>query len=151
MAALMALQKIELVPPKLARTANVVAVAATVYSLYALYSSGAQAMLYGGIVTFAGWMRYGLVAGQGPGRDTGLSSRETLAPPSGGHRPRQTPGSTCERGRSVAVGSRRGAKPTGGDRVVHRVCGRVVRCLGRDLEGFASGRDRERLGPGVAG
>jgi hypothetical protein len=62
MAALMALQKIELVPRKMARTANVVAVLATAYSLYALYSAGEQAMLYGGLVTFAGWMLYGLVA-----------------------------------------------------------------------------------------
>jgi putrescine:ornithine antiporter len=62
MAALMALQKIELVPPKLARKANIVAVIATVYSLYALYSSGEQAMLYGGLVTFGGWILYGLIA-----------------------------------------------------------------------------------------
>ena len=64
MAALMALQKIELVPRKMARTANAVAVLATIYSLYALYSAGEQAMLYGGLVTFAGWMLYGLVAGK---------------------------------------------------------------------------------------
>ena len=66
MAALMALQKIELVPRKMARTANVVAVLATIYSLYALYSAGEQAMLYGGLVTFAGWMLYGLVAAEVP-------------------------------------------------------------------------------------
>ena len=64
MAALMALQKIELVPRKMARTANAVAVLATIYSLYALDSAGEQAMLYGGLVTFAGWMLYGLVAGK---------------------------------------------------------------------------------------
>jgi putrescine:ornithine antiporter len=62
MAALVALQKIELVPRVLARRANVAAVLATAYSLYALYTTGEQAMLYGGLVTFAGWMLYGLVA-----------------------------------------------------------------------------------------
>ena len=62
MSALVALQKIELVPRILARKANVVAVLATIYSLYALYATGETAMLWGGIVTFAGWMLYGFVA-----------------------------------------------------------------------------------------
>jgi putrescine:ornithine antiporter len=62
MAAMVALQKIEMVPRVMARRANIVAVLATAYSLYALYSTGLQAMMYGGLVTFAGWMLYGLVA-----------------------------------------------------------------------------------------
>lgn len=62
MAALVVLQRVEVVPAKAARTANAVAVLATAYSLYALYSTGEQAMLYGGLVTFAGWMLYGFVA-----------------------------------------------------------------------------------------
>ncbi len=32
------------------------------YSFYALYSSGEEAMLYGSIVTFLGWTLYGLVS-----------------------------------------------------------------------------------------
>jgi len=44
-----------------ARAANVVAVLAGVYSLYALYSAGYQAVMWGAIVTFAGWILFGLV------------------------------------------------------------------------------------------
>jgi putrescine:ornithine antiporter len=62
MAGLVVLQKVELVPRIMARRANIAAVLATAYSLYALYSTGKTAMLYGGLVTFAGWMLYGLVA-----------------------------------------------------------------------------------------
>jgi putrescine:ornithine antiporter len=62
MAAMIALQKIERVPAGLARKANIAAVLATAYSLYALYTTGEQAMLYGGLVTFAGWMLYGFVS-----------------------------------------------------------------------------------------
>jgi putrescine:ornithine antiporter len=38
-----------------------VAALATVYSLYALYASGYQAMMWGGIITFAGWGLYGFM------------------------------------------------------------------------------------------
>lgn len=34
----------------------------TVYSLYALYASGLEAMMYGSLVTFAGWAFFGLAA-----------------------------------------------------------------------------------------
>ncbi len=64
MAALMVLQRVEHVPAKLARTGNIVAVLATIYSLYALHAAGNDAMMYGGIVTFAGFILYGLVAGR---------------------------------------------------------------------------------------
>ena len=137
MAALMALQKIELVPPKLARKANIVAVVATVYSLYALYSSGEQAMLYGGIVTFAGWMLYGLVAGKlqvreapesemlvdeepalpefvagrAPGRGPRLSAGSTAAPPSYVIGPGRTPGSMCDQSSDLLYASA-SASPT---------------------------------------
>ena len=47
-----------------ARVANVVAVLAGIYSLYALYSAGYQAVTWGAIVTFAGWILYGTVAGR---------------------------------------------------------------------------------------
>ncbi|HAW0377449.1 TPA: putrescine-ornithine antiporter, partial [Escherichia coli] len=36
------------------------AIVGTVYSFYALYSSGDEAMLMGGLVTFSGWSFYGL-------------------------------------------------------------------------------------------
>lgn len=62
MSALSSLQRAENVKPALARTANVVAFGAGIYSLYALYATGTQAMLYGGLVTFAGWILYSLVA-----------------------------------------------------------------------------------------
>lgn len=62
MSALSSLQRAENVQPQSARVANVVAFIAGLYSLYALYATGTQAMLYGGLVTFAGWMLYSLVA-----------------------------------------------------------------------------------------
>jgi putrescine:ornithine antiporter len=62
MAAMVALQKIELVPRVMARKANIVALIATAYSLYALYATGEKSMMYGGLVTFAGWMLYGLIS-----------------------------------------------------------------------------------------
>lgn len=41
---------------------NVIAVIAGIYTLYALYTAGSQAMLYGGIVAMAGWTIYGFLA-----------------------------------------------------------------------------------------
>jgi putrescine:ornithine antiporter len=61
MTALVALQKIEEVPRILARRGNIVALLATIYSLYALYATGDTAMMWGGIVTFAGWAFYGFM------------------------------------------------------------------------------------------
>ena len=61
MSALVALQTIEKVPRILARRGNIVAVLATIYSLYALYATGDTAMMWGGIVTFAGWGLYGFM------------------------------------------------------------------------------------------
>jgi putrescine:ornithine antiporter len=72
MSALMVLQHVEHVSPKLARKANIVAVLATIYSLYALHATGTTAMMWGGIVTFAGWGIYGLIANK-------LNARETPA------------------------------------------------------------------------
>ncbi len=40
------------VPPSKAKVANFVAFVGAMYSFYALYSSGEEAMLYGSIVTF---------------------------------------------------------------------------------------------------
>jgi putrescine:ornithine antiporter len=61
MTALVALQKIEKVPRVLAKRANIVAFLATIYSLYACYASGYQAMMWGGLLTFAGWAFYGFM------------------------------------------------------------------------------------------
>jgi putrescine:ornithine antiporter len=62
MSALMVLQHVEHVSDKLARKANIVAVLATIYCLYALHTTGTTAIVWGGIITFAGWGIYGLVA-----------------------------------------------------------------------------------------
>lgn len=62
MAALVIIQKVANVPPSKAKVANCVAFVGAMYSFYALYSSGEEAMLYGSIVTFLGWTLYGLVS-----------------------------------------------------------------------------------------
>ena len=36
-------------------------VIASVYSLYACYASGSDAMVYGSLLTFAGWVIYGMM------------------------------------------------------------------------------------------
>ena len=62
MAALAVLLKTENVPqPKYKKTV-LVAFIGSVYSIYALYAAGEQAMLYGSIVTFIGWTLYGFVS-----------------------------------------------------------------------------------------
>lgn len=50
------------VPQGKARAANAVTFIGAMYSFYALYSSGEEAMLYGAIVTFLGWTLYGLIS-----------------------------------------------------------------------------------------
>ncbi|MGV7094089.1 putrescine-ornithine antiporter [Siccibacter turicensis] len=62
MAALVIIQKAANVDPGKAKAANVIALVGAIYSFYALYSSGEEAMLYGAIVTFMGWTLYGLVS-----------------------------------------------------------------------------------------
>lgn len=62
MAALVIIQQVAKVPPRKAKPANLVALLGAIYSFYALYSSGEEAMLYGAIVTFMGWTLYGLVS-----------------------------------------------------------------------------------------
>lgn len=66
MSALVALQVAERVPRAIAKRANVVAMLATIYSLYALYASGYTAMMWGGIITFAGWGLYGFTVAKRP-------------------------------------------------------------------------------------
>ena len=62
MGAIKVLMKSENVPVNKQKFTNIIALAASAYSLYALYASGAEAMLYGSIVTFAGWTLYGFVS-----------------------------------------------------------------------------------------
>ncbi len=62
MAALVIIQQVANVPPRKAKRANAVALVGAIYSFYALYSSGQEAMLYGAMVTFMGWTLYGLVS-----------------------------------------------------------------------------------------
>ncbi|CQJ13104.1 putrescine transporter [Yersinia enterocolitica] len=62
MAALIIIQKVAKVDPSKARIANIIALIGAIYSFYALYSSGEEAMMYGAIVTFLGWTLYGFVS-----------------------------------------------------------------------------------------
>lgn len=62
MAALAVLLKAENVAPQKYKTTVFVAFIGSLYSIYALYASGEQAMLYGSIVTFIGWTLYGFVS-----------------------------------------------------------------------------------------
>ncbi len=62
MGALKKIQHVEGVPDSKASLPNYIALFSGIYSLYSLYTSGAEAMLYGGLVTFAGWTCYGLIA-----------------------------------------------------------------------------------------
>ncbi|EKN4709249.1 TPA: putrescine-ornithine antiporter [Yersinia enterocolitica] len=62
MAALIIIQKVAKVDPSKARVANIIALIGALYSFYALYSSGEEAMMYGAIVTFLGWTLYGFVS-----------------------------------------------------------------------------------------
>ena len=68
----MVLQHVEHVSAKLSRRANIIAVLATIYCLYALHTTGTTAMMWGGIITFAGWGVYGLISNN-------LNSREAPA------------------------------------------------------------------------
>ena len=62
MAALVIIQKVAKVEPGKARIANLIAFVGALYSFYALYSSGDEAMMYGAIVTFIGWTLYGFIS-----------------------------------------------------------------------------------------
>jgi putrescine:ornithine antiporter len=61
MATLMTLQKVSNVPANKALITNVVAAVATAYSYLALYSSGAQALMLGGVATIVGYTLFGFV------------------------------------------------------------------------------------------
>ena len=62
MAALAVLLKAENVAPQKYKKTVFVAFIGSLYSIYALYAAGEQAMLYGSIVTFIGWTLYGFVS-----------------------------------------------------------------------------------------
>ncbi|CAB3793940.1 putrescine-ornithine antiporter [Pararobbsia alpina] len=64
MAALITIQKIAGVPPHRALLTNIVAMIATVYSFYALFSAGQEALMLGGLRIFAGWTLFGFVSGR---------------------------------------------------------------------------------------
>ncbi|GEK12347.1 putrescine-ornithine antiporter [Aliivibrio fischeri] len=62
MAAIFIMQKFAHVDKKEMSKTNFIAVVAAVYSFYALYGSGYEAMMWGSIVTFFGWTMYGFIA-----------------------------------------------------------------------------------------
>jgi putrescine:ornithine antiporter len=61
MAALMTLQMVSNVPPRQALISNIVAWIAAAYSYLALYSSGEQALMLGGVATIFGYTLFGFV------------------------------------------------------------------------------------------
>ncbi|OPJ61564.1 putrescine-ornithine antiporter [Clostridium oryzae] len=62
MASVSVMQKSENAPVNKMRITNFIALVGSVYSLYALYTSGSQALMYGSIATFIGWTLYGFVS-----------------------------------------------------------------------------------------
>lgn len=62
MASVNTILKSENVPDQKIKKTTFIALIASAYSLYALYSSGLEPMFYGSIVTFAGWTLYGFVS-----------------------------------------------------------------------------------------
>lgn len=62
MAALITIQNVSGVPPQKALITNVIAMIATLYSFYALISSGEQALMLGGLCVFSGWTLFGFVS-----------------------------------------------------------------------------------------
>ncbi|UBB18896.1 putrescine-ornithine antiporter [Comamonas odontotermitis] len=62
MAALMTIQKVAGVPPKKALFVNIISWVAAAYSYLALYSSGTEALMLGGVATIVGFTLYGFVS-----------------------------------------------------------------------------------------
>lgn len=62
MGAIDVIMKSEKVDSRKTKIAMLTGLVGSVYSLYALYASGFEAMTYGAIVTFAGWIIYGFVS-----------------------------------------------------------------------------------------
>jgi len=61
MAALVTMQKVSNVPPNKALATNIIALIAAAYSYLALYSSGEQALMLGGVATIFGYTLFGFV------------------------------------------------------------------------------------------
>jgi putrescine:ornithine antiporter len=62
MAALITIQNVSGVPRDKALVTNIIAMIATVYSFYALWSSGPEAIMLGGLCVFLGWTLFGFVS-----------------------------------------------------------------------------------------
>ncbi len=62
MAAIFAIQKVRQVPPDKAMVTNIIALVGAVYSFYALWSSGQEALMLGGLCVFLGWTLFGFVS-----------------------------------------------------------------------------------------
>jgi putrescine:ornithine antiporter len=62
MAALITIQNVSGVPREKALPVNIVAMIGTAYSFYALWSSGTEALMLGGLCVFAGWTLFGFVS-----------------------------------------------------------------------------------------
>lgn len=62
MGALKTMQLDAKVSPKSMKITNAIAMVAAIYSLYALYAVGFSELAYGSLVTFAGWILYGIVS-----------------------------------------------------------------------------------------
>jgi len=62
MAALITIQNVSGVPREKSLPVNAVAMIGTIYSFYALWSSGTEALMLGGLCVFAGWTLFGFVS-----------------------------------------------------------------------------------------
>jgi putrescine:ornithine antiporter len=62
MAALITIQNVAGVPRDKALVTNIIAMIATAYSFYALWSSGTEALMLGGLCVFLGWTLFGFVS-----------------------------------------------------------------------------------------
>lgn len=54
-----------------------VAVVACMYSLYAMYTTGTQAMLWGSLITFFGWLLWGFISKRYSGMELGVKDDDT--------------------------------------------------------------------------
>lgn len=62
MAAVAVIQMKAKVKPSTARLTNAAAIIGSIYSIYALYAAGLEAMTYGSLITMAGWTLYGFIS-----------------------------------------------------------------------------------------
>lgn len=62
MAGLVVMQKVAKVDVAKAKFNSFIAAIGALFSLYAIYSAGEEAMMYGALATFLGWLIYGFIA-----------------------------------------------------------------------------------------